>query len=154
MNHIQAERDLLIVKSMQRELDIITAALILTGQLMMNRILIEPGGFTLTIGGPLTGRERSEGINGNKALSFVIDVLDIILVILLLTDKINVLGIFISHGGFSLTVSGPIFGVPKSEVTLPGTKKIFNEFHEIVSNHYKIEPELINKIRKEGQSWL
>ncbi|MBT2736366.1 hypothetical protein [Bacillus sp. ISL-7] len=53
------ENGLQTVISIPRTIDIITAFLLLTGQVTVVRLIIEPGGFALSVGGPLTGRARN-----------------------------------------------------------------------------------------------
>lgn len=139
------EQDLQVIESIQRNIDIITAVLLLSGQFTIVRLIIDPGGFALSVGGPLTGRERLEGKFGNKTLSLLLDIGDILLAILLLSDEINVEGIFIGPGRFSLNITGPIFGVPKHEPTLPDIEKGFTQFRWIISDHLDFDPELIRK---------
>ncbi|WP_409291244.1 hypothetical protein [Peribacillus sp. SCS-37] len=71
-----------------------------------------------------------------KAFSFAIDLMDIFLAILLLTNKITFEGLFIGPGRFSFNVSGPIFGIPKPQPVLPELEKIFKDFRLIVSEHF------------------
>ncbi|MFP5105993.1 hypothetical protein ACSU6B_04355 [Neobacillus sp. C211] len=139
------ENGLQTVISIQRTIDIITAFLLLTGQVTVVRLIIEPGGFALSVGGPLTGRARLEGKSGNKTLSLLLDIGDILLAILLISDQTNVSGIFLGPGRFSFNITGPIFGVPKHEPTLPDLEKVFTQFRWIVSEHFEIEPEILIK---------
>jgi hypothetical protein len=132
------ENDLLIVESIQRNIDIITAALLLTGQFTLSRIIVEPGGFALSVGGPLTGISRLEGRFGNKAFNLVIDIVDIVLAILLITNEINVTGIFLGPGRFTINITGPIFGVPKNINTIPEIEKVFTQFRWVISDHLNI----------------
>ncbi|MEH7076834.1 hypothetical protein [Neobacillus drentensis] len=142
-NTCDVEKGLQTVITIQRNLDIITAFLLLTGQVTVVRLIVEPGGFALSVGGPLTGIGRLEGKSGNKTLSLLLDVGDILLAILLLSDQTNVSGIFLGPGRFSFNITGPIFGVPKHEPTLPDLEKVFTQFRWIVSEHFDIEPETI-----------
>ncbi|PLT32074.1 hypothetical protein [Bacillus sp. V5-8f] len=149
MNEKQLQQNLEIVSTIHRKINIITASLIITGQITILRMYIEPGGFGFTLGGPLTGRIRLEGKHGNEALSLILDIVDIILAILLLIDEIEVNGVFLSSGGgFSFNVTGPIFGGPKIDPTLPDISKVKETFHWIVSEHFNINPELIKQLQR------
>ena len=142
-NTCDVEKGLQTVITIQRNIDIITAFLLLTGQVTVVRLIVEPGGFALSVGGPLTGAGRLEGKSGNKTLSLLLDVGDILLAILLLSDQTNVSGIFLGPGRFSFNITGPIFGVPKHEPTLPDLKRVFTQFRWIVSEHFDIESETL-----------
>src|SRR4051794_6226343 len=107
------------VQSIQRNIDLITAGLLLTGQLTIERFIVEPCGIAFSVGGPLTGIARLEGKFGSKTLSLFLDIGDILLGILLIADQINVVGVFLGPGRFSINITGPIFGIPKHEPTLP-----------------------------------
>ncbi len=127
------------VQLIQRNIDLITAGLLLTGQLTISRLIIEPGGFALSVGGPLTGIARLEGKYENKTLSLVIDVGDIILAVLLIIDQINVSGIFLGPGRFTINMTGPIFGIPKHDYTLPDIEKVFTQFRWIVTDYLNVD---------------
>jgi hypothetical protein len=137
------EKGLQTVISIQRNIDIITAFLLLTGQVTVIRLIVEPGGFAFSVGGPLTGNERLEGKSGNKTLNLLLDIGDILLAILLISDQTNVSGIFIGPGRFSFNITGPIFGVPKHEPTLLDLEKVFTQFRWIVSEQFDIDPEIL-----------
>ncbi|WHY69280.1 hypothetical protein [Neobacillus sp. SuZ13] len=77
-NTCDLEKRLQTIISIQRNIDIITAFLLLTGQVTVVRLIVEPKGFALSVDGPLTGIGRLEGISGNKTLSLLLDVGDIL----------------------------------------------------------------------------
>ncbi|WML43007.1 hypothetical protein RCG20_14375 [Neobacillus sp. PS3-40] len=137
------EQELQTVRSIQRTIDIIIAGLLISGQITIVRIIVEPGGFALSAGGPLTGRSRLEGKLGSKTLSLLIDISDLLLAILLISDQTNVSGIFIGPGRFSFNITGPIFGVSKNEPSLPNLERIFTQFRWIVSEHFNVDPQLL-----------
>jgi hypothetical protein len=141
----EVEKELEIVEDIRRNIDVITAALLLTGQITILRIIVGPGHFSMSVGGPLTGRERLEGKFGNEVLSLLLDIGDILIAILLIKDELNVEGLFITPGGFSFNVTGPIFGFPKLVATLPDMERIYNQFKFIVSDHFNIDPRFFVK---------
>ncbi|MDP4087337.1 MAG: hypothetical protein Q8934_22495 [Bacillota bacterium] len=141
----EIEQGLQTVHSIQRNIDLITAGLLLSGQITIERIIVEPVGFALTAGGPLTGRPRLEGKFGSPTLSLLIDISDIVLAILLITDQTNVSGLFIGPGLFSFNITGPIFGVPKNVPTLPNLDRIFTQFRWIVSEYFDVDPKFFIK---------
>jgi hypothetical protein len=138
-NIYDLNQELWSVVTIQRNIDLITAGLLLTGQLTISRLIVEPGGFALSVGGPLTGIARLEGKFGNKTLSLVIDIGDIILAVLLITNQINVTGVFLGPGRFSINMTGPIFGIPKYEYTLPDIEKVFTQFRWILTDYLKVD---------------
>ncbi|OLN22142.1 hypothetical protein BTO30_11245 [Domibacillus antri] len=128
----KVEQDKQVLHVIQREIDIITALLLLTGQYTIFGIFVEPGSFSLSVGGPITGTSRIVSKSGDKTVDLTIDAIDILLAILLISDKVNINGIFISPRGFSLSIGGPLFGGAKPEPDLPHAEKIFNEFNKIL----------------------
>jgi hypothetical protein len=141
----ELEPRLEIIRSIQRNIDTITAFLLVSGQVTIIRVIVEPGGFALSVGGPLTGIGRLEGKSGNKTLSLLLDIGDILLAILLISDQTNVSGIFLGPGRFSFNITGPIFGVPKHEPALPDLEKVFTQFRWIVSEQFDVDPEWLIK---------
>ena len=135
------ERELIF--AIQRNLDVVTAILLLTGQITIIGVFVTPGAFRVSVGGPITGTSRIEGKDGNVGINIIIDMIDVFLAALLLNNQINVSGAFISSGRFTINVSGPIFGVPKHEPTLPDLKRVFTQFRWIVSEHFDIESETL-----------
>lgn len=136
-----------VIFSIERTLGLITAILLLTGQITIIGIFVRPGRFSLSLGGPITGGSRLEGIDNQGMGNFVINFIDIILAILLIIDEINVTGSFISSGDFTINVSGPIFGYPRVvPVTLPPEN--IETFHSVVSKQYKVPLELLNNLKR------
>lgn len=142
--------DLTVVHSLQRSLDYTAAILLLTGQITIIGVFVRPNRFSLSTGGPLFGGKRLEGINGSKAVTVFIDILDIIVAVLIIIDEINVTGSFVSSSEFSINVSGPIFGYPKVLPALPIEEHTF--FHTIVNNHFQVPSELMTKLRGTEQN--
>lgn len=133
-------RDLQLVGKIQREIDLTTATLLLTGQITITGVFVTPGGFRVALAGPLTGAERLQGKHNNIVGNGLIDAIDIILSILLIQDTIRVTGSFIGPGRFTINVSGPIFGVAKLEPTLPHITREFHFFQSIVSTYFTTQP--------------
>ncbi|MBW8350316.1 hypothetical protein K0H71_12790 [Bacillus sp. IITD106] len=108
------------------DINLITAVLLITGQLTMDGIFILPtGGFSIPLQGPITGGRRLVGKSNSKVLTFVVDSIDFILALLLIFGQISVRGTLISSGYFSIVVSGPIFGAPKTEVSEKAKEEFF-----------------------------
>ncbi|AMM95500.1 hypothetical protein UP17_12010 [Peribacillus simplex] len=134
-----------VIHSFQRNLEITTAILLLTGQITIIGVFVRPSRFSLSLGGPLFGGHRLEGRDHSQAGNLFIDILDIIIAILLINDAIHVTGIFISSGDFTINVSGPIFGYPEVVPALP--IEDYNFFNSIVKKHYNVPSELLTTLK-------
>ncbi|WDL87229.1 hypothetical protein IUJ58_25345 [Priestia aryabhattai] len=141
------ERELIF--AIQRDLDVVTAILLLTGQITIIGVFVTPGAFRVSVGGPITGISRIEGKDGNVGINIIIDMIDVFLAALLLNNQINVSGAFISSGRFTINVSGPIFGVPKTEPALSELNQSSQFFHRTVSKHFYVNPDLVEKFTKD-----
>ncbi|WP_374988046.1 hypothetical protein Q5794_13610 [Priestia megaterium] len=141
------ERELIF--AIQRDLDVVTAILLLTGQITIIGVFVTPGAFRISVGGPITGTSRIEGKDGNAGINIIIDMIDVFLAALLLNNQINVSGAFISSGRFTINVSGPIFGVPKTEPALSELNQSSQFFHRTVSKHFYVNPDLVEKFTKD-----
>ncbi|MDO6848924.1 hypothetical protein Q4S57_13265 [Priestia megaterium] len=141
------ERELIF--AIQRDLDVVTAILLLTGQITIIGVFVTPGAFRISVGGPITGTSRIEGKDGDAGINIIIDMIDVFLAALLLNNQINVSGAFISSGRFTINVSGPIFGVPKTEPALSELNQSSQFFHRTVSKHFYVNPDLVEKFTKD-----
>ncbi|MED3882052.1 hypothetical protein P4612_22620 [Priestia megaterium] len=141
------ERELIF--AIQRDLDVVTAILLLTGQITIIGVFVTPGAFRISVGGPITGTSRIEGKGGDAGINIIIDMIDVFLAALLLNNQINVSGAFISSGRFTINVSGPIFGVPKTEPALSELNQSSQFFHRTVSKHFYVNPDLVEKFTKD-----
>jgi hypothetical protein len=104
-----------IISGIGQSIDIVTAILLLTGQITVTGVFVSPNGFWLSMTGPVFGGVRLTG--KTVASSTVLDAVDIVTALLLILGLITVSGPWISSSSFNLTVSGPIFGV--TSVPLP-----------------------------------
>ena len=90
-------------------LDLISAVLLVTGQINIGGIFIQPDGFSLSLSGPITGGGAVVKDNERQAQP-LLDGLDILTAVLLLLRQIQVVGTYITAGRFTIVVSGPPFG--------------------------------------------
>ncbi|WP_045518185.1 hypothetical protein [Neobacillus niacini] len=139
-NGTNIQEDLIVIAALQRDLNLATAALLLTGQITIVGIFVTPGEFSLSLSGPLFGRTRTEGKFGNKVTTALIDVLDVIIAVLLIIDEIRLVSVVVGPSRFSIDVSGSIFGAPNYLPTLPFLKKNYHFFRKIVSRHFEMDP--------------
>ncbi|EKN64564.1 hypothetical protein P9E76_06885 [Schinkia azotoformans] len=144
----ELEKDQQIILTIQREIAIVTAVLLLTGQITIIGVFVTPGGFRASLGGPLTGASRIESKTGSQTVNLIIDIIDIVLALLLIGDELRVTGSFIAPGSFTINVGGPIFGVPMPEPNLPTMKNEYRFFQRIVDRHFHVDPNLVEKLTK------
>ena len=103
-------KDTSIIASLQRDLNLATAFLLLTGQITVRGVFVYPGRFSLSLSGPSFGSTRIVGKEPQHITNTVIDIIDVLIAILLIMDQIRIIGVLVGPGRFSLTVTGPIFG--------------------------------------------
>lgn len=115
----------LIPQTILRSLDILTAVLLLTGQLKITSVFLSSQSFGLSLSGPITGYAAEGKI---PSADLALDALDVITALLLITDQINVVGPFIGARTISIVVSGPPFGYAKLTGYLPQTQEFFTDY--------------------------
>jgi hypothetical protein len=152
INDTAIQKEIQVIASLQRDLNLATAVLLLTGQLTIIGVNVAPGGFSVSLSGPIFGRCRLEGKFGERVTNTVIDVIDILITILLIIDKIRIFRTMIGPDGFAVNVSGPIFGYPLSAPKLPILRKNYNFFHNIVSNHFNIDPKIFRNVERNEEN--
>jgi hypothetical protein len=117
------------VRTIHRFLDVATVLLLLTGQITIGGVFIAPGGFALSLSGPITG---SGAVGKTAQAKLVLDGLDILTALLLVIDEINVIGTYITAGRFTIVVGGPPFGLDKTEAYAPTALEFFDDYREMV----------------------
>lgn len=122
-----------VVHAVYRSIDLVTAILLLTGQIRIGAVFITHDSFGLSLSGPFTG---SGSVPRTPQAALVLDALDVITALLLLVDQIHVIGSFLTVGRFALIVSGPPFGQPRTEAYLPRTSQFFHDFRVRVFQKY------------------
>lgn len=137
-----------VIAALQRDLNIATAFLLLTGQITIIGVFLTPGEFSLSLSGPLFGRTRLQGKFGDYQLTALVDTLDIVIAVLLITDAIRVVSAVVGPGRFSIDVSGPIFGASLYQPTLPLLKEQHQFFKKIVSEQFDIDPRLFKNMER------
>ena len=139
-------KDASIIASLQRDLNLATAFLLLTGQITVKGVFVYPGRFSLSMSGPIFGSTRIVGKPQNIT-NTVIDIIDVLIAILLIMDQIRIIGVLVGPGRFSLTVTGPIFG----ESSCPSLISLLLEenyrfFHQVVTKHFQIDPTIFKNL--------
>lgn len=96
-----------------------------------------PESFSLSLSGPFTGRTRKEAIPAVPQASLIIDAIDIIAALLLILGEIDVIGVYVTSGGFSLVLGGPPFGLKQKEVYNPAATRFFTDYRKEVFQKYQ-----------------
>lgn len=96
------------LEDVQYSIDILTAILLLTGQITTTGIFVVPDGIAFAATGDIFGPPRNDG--RTKALSLDIDFIDVVSAILLILGQVRVQGPYFSGVGLVIVYSGPIFG--------------------------------------------
>jgi len=136
------------IRGIQRDIDLIVALLLLTGQITLTRVYFGPGYFGVTVGGPLTGAKRLDVKFNGPAKNLSIDVIDLLLALFLVKDLINVVGLFIaSDAAFSISVSGPLFGRAKVVPISSHLKDNEAALRKIVKDSYFINQQLFSELK-------
>lgn len=123
-----------IIASTQYSIDIISAILLLTGQITTSGIFFVPEGFYLAATGPILGGIRMTG--RSESSSAVLDVVDVLTSILLILNVIRVTGPYLTSSRFFLVFSGPIFGI-KDIVPLTEPDKGFESSYMALRDYIK-----------------
>lgn len=125
--------DTRILDTVYRSLDLFTAILLLTGQIGIGAAFVTHDSFGLSLSGPFTG---SGSRPKTPQAELVLDGLDMITALLLLLDQIHVIGSFLTVNRYTLVVSGPPFGQPKTVAYLPPARQFFQDFRVQVGQKF------------------
>ncbi|WP_078595851.1 hypothetical protein [Evansella clarkii] len=137
------------VRSIKRSLAIITAILLLTGQITIIGVFVTPRGFRASLGGPITGQQRLVSKTGNPLVNLTIDLIDIFIAKFLITGQFSVTGVVLNPAGLSINVGGPLLGLPHLRPTLPGLEDPHDNIYKLLCEHLNLNPKLIeNHIRE------
>lgn len=119
------------VRIIYRTIEVITVALLLSGQINVSGVFFfKGGGFSLSFAGPITGGLRAQGVPEVPASDTGIDVITLAAALLLILDQINVTGTLLTQGGYTIVLSGPIFGQSKRVAYVPRARKFAAELKE------------------------
>ncbi|MCI0181835.1 hypothetical protein [Sulfoacidibacillus ferrooxidans] len=139
----------LAVKSIHYGIDLLTAALILTGQLQPVGMFVVPEGFMLSFSGPIIG--ATEITTTTTGAAFVMDGLEVITAVLLIAQVFGTTGIYVTSHRFSIVVAGPPFGSKPSVANLPGVPaSILNQYETMTMKHFGLI-KTGGKIKKSGR---
>ena len=96
-----------VTRTVHRGMGLVTAVLLLTGQITIGGVFIAPSDFALSLSGFFTG---TGAVGATDRDNFVLDGLDIITAFLLILNQLQVIGTYITSKRFSIVVGGLIFG--------------------------------------------
>lgn len=148
MNKTRVEKEIQLIATLQRDINLALVFLLLSGQLTVKGLFITSGGFSLTLSGPIIGGFRIEGKPWAPAANTIIDLIDVIISILLIIDAIRLTGVLVGPGRISLTVSGPIFGVPLNEPSPLIARETLQYYHQMISAHFDLDPRLFRNLER------
>lgn len=137
---VDNQKDIQFIATLQRDLNLLAAFLILTGQLTIVGVFVTPGGFSVSFSGPITGGSRLESKFGDQITNVLIDVIDVVIAVLLIIDEIRLVSTVIAQGRFSIDFTGPIFGNPVVEPTIPILQQNYQFIHNYVIENFGINP--------------
>jgi len=140
VNEINTQKDVQFIATLQRDLNLLAAFLILSGQVTIIGVFVNPGEFSVSFGGPITGGFRLESKFGDTVSNIIIDVIDVIIAVLLIIDELRLSGTFITQSRFSIVFTGPIFGHPVIEPTVPILKHNYDLLHNYVKGNLMMDP--------------
>ncbi|MBB6446774.1 hypothetical protein [Bacillus benzoevorans] len=138
-----------IIASLQRDLNLATAFLLLTGQITVRGVFVYSGRFSLSLSGPIFGSVRTVGKEPQHITNTVIDIIDVLIAVLLIMDQIRIVGVLVGPGRFALTVTGPIFGETLPQPNLSLLEEHYRFFHQVVTKHFHIDPTIFKNFTKE-----
>lgn len=98
-----------VLATTQYSIDIVTAVLLLTGQITTTGIFFVPEGFYLGATGPLLGGVRSTGRAASAGV--ILDAVDVLSALLLIMNAVRVTGPYITSQRVFVVFSGPVFGI-------------------------------------------
>ena len=137
---MDTQNNIHFIATLQRDINLLAAFLILTGQLTIVGIFIIPGGFSVSFSGPITGGSRLESKFGDQVTNVLIDVIDVIIAVLLIIDELRLVSTVFAQSRFSIDFTGPIFGNPIVEPTIPILQQNHVFLHKYVLENFGIDP--------------
>ncbi len=131
-------RVLLGVKAVHYGLDLVTAALIVTGQLRPSGVFVVPEGSLISFTGPVLGGPVMKGIDMNA--SFIMTGLEVVTAVLLIAKVFSTTGVYITSGRASIVVAGLPLGAAASIANVPGVKPgVLNQYERLLMKYYGLK---------------
>ncbi|SDZ63286.1 hypothetical protein SAMN05421736_12319 [Evansella caseinilytica] len=145
------KRILEMIAGIHRSLAVITAILLLLGQLTIVGVFVTPRGFRVSIAGPITGFSRIESKTGSPIVNAVIDVISFGIAGLLLKDSFQVTGSVLTARGFTVNVGGPLLGLPRLYPKIPNWFTDLDNFNEVVARIFHLNPDIAGKYNRRSE---
>ncbi len=116
-----------VITGIYQAIDYWSAILLLTGQVTSTGVFVSPGGFWVSVTGPILGGMRLSGTG--LASGIALDAIDIITAILLILGQLTVTGPWVTSGSFNLVISGPAFGITAAP-TAKSPREVASDFYK------------------------
>ncbi|KYP80498.1 hypothetical protein [Ferroacidibacillus organovorans] len=112
-------------------IDLVTAALLLTGQLAPSGLFIVPAGINLSLSGPVLGGVLNQGITPTARAT--LRAIEVLSAVLLVGEALTTVGLYITAQRASIVLGGPILETPKSKTNIPGvSKKTLDAYQQLL----------------------
>lgn len=133
--HMRMLRALAGVKAVHYGLDLVTAALILSRQIVPSGLFVVSDGALLSFSGPILGGVDIAGTT--PGADFVLAGVEVIVAILLIAQIYSTTGTYVTSHRCSIVVAGPGLGSQASVANLPGVPaKVLSELEqELLRRH-------------------
>ncbi|PWI56872.1 hypothetical protein [Sulfoacidibacillus thermotolerans] len=123
------------VKSVHYGIDLLTAALLLSGQLQPVGMFVVPEGFMLSLSGPLLGGVTMK--TTTSGAKFVMAGLEVITAVFLIARVFGTTGVYVSSHRFSIVVAGLPIGSAPPVAALPGVpEQVLHQYEALLMRHF------------------
>ncbi|MCY0902006.1 MAG: hypothetical protein OWU32_07420 [Firmicutes bacterium] len=131
----QALRALAAVHAVHYGVDLVTAALILTRQIMPSGLFVVPQGFLLSFTGPILG--GTDIVSDQAGGEFILAGLEVVTAVFLIAQVFSTAGTYVTSHRCSIVVAGTLLGTQPPIANLPGVStKVLDQFHKQLLRHY------------------
>lgn len=126
------------VRSVHYGIDVVTAALILTGQIQPAGMFLVSEGFSISFTGPVLGYKGTEATT--PGAGFVMGGLEVITAVLLIARVFGTIGVYVTSHRASIVVGGPLFGSTPTIANLPGVPaRVLNDYEALAMRHFGLQ---------------
>jgi len=136
---VRLRRALAAVSAVHYGVDLVTAALILTRQIMPSGLFVVPQGFLLSFTGPILG--GADITSDQAGGQFILAGLEVVTAVFLIAQVFSTAGTYVTSHRSSIVVAGTLFGTRPPVANLPGVPaKVLDEFNAQLLLHYGLRP--------------
>ncbi|KUO96876.1 hypothetical protein [Ferroacidibacillus organovorans] len=120
-------------------IDLITAALLLAGQLTPSGLFVVPAGMNLSLSGPVLGGVLNEGVT--PVAHATLRAIEVLSAVLLIGGALTTVGVYVTAQRASIVLGGPILETPKTRTNIPGVpQKTLYAYQQLI-------------LKRFGESW-